>query len=502
MTAAADAERRIPLGGMSLPVHLTMTRTAVAFAAQTASLLSFSEDERRLLELAVEEAFANAVEHFSGPTEGESIDLECCVLSSDLIVSIRERGIPFDPRPGRRYSTEDMDSMDMPGLGTLLMQRAVDSVEFLNHGRSGKETRLVKRLGYGAVPEALAQERKRPRGRQRITVKELLARRATREELPEISRLAWRCYGYTQEAFLYDPEALAEAYDRGSYIPVVGTNPEDGAMFIHGGLKVHDPAVPVAELGLAFTDPGYRCPTGTRRMADAIRAIAREAGHRGTFDCSVTTHTHSQKAMQEYYGSSPCAVMLAIAAQGMHVKELATTTQPKGSVVNHYLPYDRSPDTVHLPRRHQAMAAEIYSWMEMPRTFAESLPRPGAGESDVQLIPLPDELNAAFIVVSSIGARTADEVAQALRQCRAQRLDAVYAFLPLADPGCPWLTEQCETLGLSFAGLMPHIHDGGDRLLMQRMDIDLDLDAIRLYGDRSRRLFAYVTEELARVSGR
>ncbi len=144
------------------------------------------------------------------------------------------------------------------------------------------------------------------------------------------------------------------------------------------------------------------------------------------------------------------------------------------------------------------MIATIYGWIGFERTFAE--PKEPAGESIVSVFPLPEELNTTFIVVHAVGKET--EVAEALRQCRQKRMDAVYAFLPLASPACPQLCEQCEAMGFSFAGIMPHIHDGGDRLLMQYVDIPLNEDAIRMYGDVSRELFSYILKEKSRVENR
>ncbi|BBD09160.1 ATP-binding protein [Desulfovibrio ferrophilus] len=490
---------RIPLGSLSVPVHLIMVRPTVQFTSQISHLLGFSKTDSQLLGMAVEEAFGNAIRHFSGPVEGEAIDVEFCVHENSLVISIRERGIPFTPQQGQRYTPDDLENMDMPGLGTLLMQKAVDSLEFLSHGRKGKETRLIKTIPYGALPQELLEVQPVRRGRDRPTVKNAIVRPATREELPHICQLAWRCYGYTQEAFLYDLEALTEAFDKGTFVPVVAIDPASNQMVWHAGLKIHDPNVPVGEMGLAFIDPAFRCPGATQQMADAVTAMAKKAGHRGTFDCSVTTHTFSQKAMQNCYGSRPCSIMLAITASGMHAKELATSVQPKGSVVNHYRAFDRSPATVYVPERHRTMVSNIYGWLELPREIGTPDTEYPLGESRVSVFPLPDELNVVFIIVHAIGPDTAKEIAEALRQCKRERRDAVYAFLPLGAPASPMLVEECEALGLSFAGVMPHIHDGDDRMLMQRVDIVLDMDTIRVYGEQSKQLFDYIQREQQRV---
>lgn len=231
-------------------------------------------------------------------------------------------------------------------------------------------------------------------------------------------------------------------------------------------------------------------------MAEAAREMARNNGDLGVFDCSVTTHTHSQKAVQEDFGSSPCSMLMGIAAAGMRPKELATANQEKGTTLNHYFPFDRSPAIVHIPERHREMVREIYQWMDMPRIFGEPATGFGGGESAVGVYPLPDELNVAFIVIHALGRDVVEKVAEGLRQCRRERRDAAYIFLPTSDPSAPLLVDACEELGCSFAGVMPHIHGGGDRMLLQRVDIPLDLDAVKVYGDRGRKLFSYIRRGL------
>jgi hypothetical protein len=54
-------------------------------------------------------------------------------------------------------------------------------------------------------------------------------------------------------------------------------------------------------------------------------------------------------------------------------------------------------------------------------------------------------------------------------------------------------------MGFFFAGVMPHIHDGADRILMQYVDIPLDLGAIKVFGDMTPRLYDYIRKEQRRV---
>jgi anti-sigma regulatory factor (Ser/Thr protein kinase)/GNAT superfamily N-acetyltransferase len=494
----AETPVRIFLAKLSLPVRKLMVRTAVECANQVARTLSFDSKETFAVKLAVDEAFSNAVDHFSGSPDDEQVHLEFYVEGDSLVVSIREKGIPFDQSRAERFTPGDLESANKPGLGSLLMLNAMDSVELFVHGRQGKEVRLTKKLRYGAIPADLLGTRPVRRREKRPTVADPEIRLARVEDLSEVCRLAWRCYGFTQEELLYDLEALTRKVESGEFKSVIAVDPESGALIGHEGFKYHDPSVKVPELGLAFVDPAYRSPGLPLKMARFLYDRAIAEGDRGIFDCSVTTHTFSQKAMQEM-GSRPCCLMLGIAASGMQARELATSKQEKGSVMNHYFAIDRSPKTIFIPERHRAMAEDIYRWMEVPREFGHSETRAPEGESSVSVFPLPDELNVAFIVVHAIGKDSEREVSEGLQQCRAERKDAVYLFLPADVPASPFLVDRCEKMGFFLAGVMPHVHGGQDRVLLQFVDIPIDFDAIRIYGDMSRQLKSYVMSEQERV---
>lgn len=59
------------LARLTLPVSKLMVRSAVACAEQVAALLGLDRKAGFGVKVAVDEAFCNAVEHFSGPVDQE-----------------------------------------------------------------------------------------------------------------------------------------------------------------------------------------------------------------------------------------------------------------------------------------------------------------------------------------------------------------------------------------------------------------------------------------------
>lgn len=498
MTTVASTPKLF-LSQLSIPVNRMMIGTAVACAEQVAQILSMDPKENKNLQLAVEEAVGNAVHHFSDiPGQDERIHVEFYIDGDQLIISILDKGIPFNLRNVEKYTPKNLDSMDRPGLGMRLMHKGVDSVELLMHGRAGKEIRLTKNLPHELLPEELRGCSQLKHKKKRESVKNSICRPSNLEDLPDICRLAWKCYGYTQEEFLYDTNALTEKFKTGEFKSIIIIDTDRNIILGHIGLKYHDPAIKVSEAGLGFLDPTYRFPGATKRLGKAAINLSRNHGDMGMFDCSVTTHTFSQKIIQEL-GSSPCGLLLGITAMGMTVKELAVSEQTKGSTVNHYYAFDRSPKTIYIPVQHQKMVKQIYQWMELPREIKDSGEKAVSGESSTDVFNLPDELNVSFIIVNKIGRESVSDVVKAFEECKGNRKDAVYVMLPTDEPSCPYLVGELEKIGFSFSGVMPHIHNGGDRITLQWLNVKLDMDAIRVYGDKTRKVFDYIKSELKRV---
>ena len=77
MTESSQTPVRFFLAQLTLPVRKCMVRAAVECAGQVAEALSLDAREAGGVKLAVDEAFCNAVDHFSGiAREDERIHLE------------------------------------------------------------------------------------------------------------------------------------------------------------------------------------------------------------------------------------------------------------------------------------------------------------------------------------------------------------------------------------------------------------------------------------------
>ncbi len=105
-------------------------------------------DERAVyaLQLAVDEACSNIIEHAYG---GENLgDIECaCVSTGDgLQIYLHDHGRPFQPDKVRGFNPHTpLNRCKTGGAGLFLMRQMMDEVRFEFHPEEGNTCVLVKR---------------------------------------------------------------------------------------------------------------------------------------------------------------------------------------------------------------------------------------------------------------------------------------------------------------------------------------------------------------------
>lgn len=125
-------------------------RTLVAQAAQKAGL---SDKAVYAVQLAVDEACTNIIDHAYGGESEEQIEITCEVTKDNLKISMRDKGRPFD-----------MDSVSSPdlnlplserqvgGLGIHLIRNLMDGINYKSTRETGNTLILTKNLEEVSLP--------------------------------------------------------------------------------------------------------------------------------------------------------------------------------------------------------------------------------------------------------------------------------------------------------------------------------------------------------------
>jgi anti-sigma regulatory factor (Ser/Thr protein kinase) len=115
------------------------------FVCQAAEDAGMNASDSYKVQLAVDEACSNIIEHACDGECGEDIEITSTALDDRLTVMIRDHGEPFDPDTVPMPDL-DADLKDRPigGLGIFLMKRLMDEIRYEILGGAGNVLTLVK----------------------------------------------------------------------------------------------------------------------------------------------------------------------------------------------------------------------------------------------------------------------------------------------------------------------------------------------------------------------
>lgn len=124
---------------------LTKIRDFVRKAARRAGL---DESQVYAVQLAVDEACSNIIEHAYGGEGVGEIQCTCKVNGKGLTVVLRDRGQPFDPGSIPEPLTGNrLEDLAPGGAGLYLMRKMMDEVTFEFSPETGNVLTMTKRKG-------------------------------------------------------------------------------------------------------------------------------------------------------------------------------------------------------------------------------------------------------------------------------------------------------------------------------------------------------------------
>ena len=118
------------------------------FVSAAAAEAGFDDKEIYAVELAVDEACANIIEHaYGGEGNGEIICI-CNDINNSLEIILKDDGKQFDPAgvTPPDFSIE-LEKLQPRGAGLFLIRNMMDDVDFKFSKDLGNELRMVKRKG-------------------------------------------------------------------------------------------------------------------------------------------------------------------------------------------------------------------------------------------------------------------------------------------------------------------------------------------------------------------
>jgi hypothetical protein len=463
------------------PPNLDFTPLVENFVDDAAHRSELTAEQQRNLVQAAREGFTAIVQDALAESR-EPIRLVASCTPADLKLSIFERGLPVDDAFARRD----------PRWSVL--RACVDAAHWRLHGVAGSELQLTVNRSFAEIEPGAASPAEA--AVPLAPPQEYAIRRFQPADAPGVARAFYLTYGYAYDvSAVYVPGRLIELNESGRYISIVAVT-ADGDVVGHYALS-REGDEPIADACGAVVNPAHRGRDLLNRLRDRAETEAVALGLAGYYSEPVTDHPRTQHA-SESFGAKACGITLGEAPRGFIARHLAlsTTTQRQSCMLYVKPLRAREPRTIYPPPHHRAIIGAVYEELGLPIVIAASAPPQGRGRFH-EGITRSDAIGT--IDVETIGEETPQLVCQAARDLRAtSNLGALYAQLPLEDPGTSALCEAMERYGFFFAGVGPWMLGGRDALRLQMPLTPIDLSALVVIGEFGKRLLEYVASERER----
>jgi len=445
----------------------------------------------RQMELVVEELITNILKFEYLPGQQEQVELHLACELQEIVLTIRFKGIPFDIeflRQCERVHLEDIVSGEARGIGLHLVRHFCDELKYSNLGRQGQQIVIRRRFSEEKLHDAPVEHVES----SDLTPKPIktLIRRMLPKEAAAVSKLAYIAYDYSYvHEHIYDPEQVRLLNESNQLISYLVINQDNDEIIGHSAL-IPDSASGMDELGVAFVNPVYRGSGCLNQLGERLLEVAAERQRVGVFAFAVASHPYSQRTASKF-GMREVALMVsrgaplamtAIAGRKVARETIFSMVKLSGSSRR---------GVYHLPPQHREMLDEICGNLGIAATFGESsdvidLPEQGALKQEV------DHLQAGHIHLLAYGRDTLLQVRRIVRGWCLDRLETIYIYLPLEQPGTSCLTSSFEELGFFFSGLQLG-QAGADQLVLQYLNNQrYDYSALKAATSFGQKMIDYV----------
>ncbi len=477
---------------LTVPASLEYLHVVLAFVRETAFSFTLQGKDTDLLVLAVEESVTNVIHHGLADNPEEQYSVVCRSLPASMEVVIKEKGMPFQIESVPEYQPEQVkENGDTTGLGMYLLRQAVDQVKFINLGRGGKETVLIKHLPHKRI-DTLISKQDSGEKTESLPVGTWHIRGFRETDALEISRCAWQAYGYSYEPYIYYPDMITRMNQEGKLHSLTAVD-ENEQLLGHIGLKLYHQQDPIAECGVAFVNPSARKLGVFSALFTQSLQLGRDLGLYGLYERAVTSHPLSQKKGIDL-GFWPTGIFLGLFPTDVDFKQLTGKISQKESGLLLYIDLNKGGErTVFPPIHHKKIIQQLLAPLGTV-TIATPTDKTSQVPPDISMETSKMEVfNSVDILCFATTAVSAADIHSQLHKYCMEHVDVLYLHLNLEDEGTPNLVDQCEDMGFFFSGVLPYGLRGRHCLILQYCNnLALSYEAIQLYSPAAQTLKKYI----------
>ncbi|WP_430613431.1 GNAT family N-acetyltransferase [Flavobacterium sp. JP2137] len=461
-----------PLIELKLPNRLELLPSVMVFIRDLIEKHPFTAAQCQHIEMAVEEALANVIQHAFTVAENAHFTVQYTVKAYGIELAIVDQGTPYEHR-----IPEAMYNDSYSGLGQYVIGKLLDKVAFENLGKGGKKMTLTHYFTQPLTelppqPLAVASDTE-------LASEVVYSFRAFKpDDAVDISRCAYESYGYTYAyEHLYFPERIRLLNESGELISFVAVT-QSGEVVGHVGLVPFDADTSICEVGLAMTKQQHRGGAVFSRLMDKAFTAAQNAGFTALFGQCITAHTYSQSYPLRL-GMLPTALMPAYAPDDISFKKIQESKQTRTGVLIVTSVFNSTARANYVPQRYVAFLSDRYRDLGTARTliFQQSSAE-GLSAATAYSFSIYPHLKMAKVSFSHCGAELQTHIEGLLQRARKERLEVLELFVDLTQKSAPLLIDTAEQGGFKLVGILPGGVKSDFAILVYLNGIDAHLEQI------------------------
>lgn len=414
----------------------------------------------------VEESLSQVIEHGYPGRPDEMFDVDIATDGLDLIVTVTDKGVPYD-----------YDSLERTGDGGIsvrLLKGFADGASLICMGAEGRKQVLKKHLTsvpdfQRSVPCLRGSEGAGEYGPDDFDCHPL-----RREEAIEVAQCIYDEFGYTYpHEMVYHPDGFFKATEQGNCISFVATAPNGevaGHVALVGTPSLHG----TMELCMGIVRRKYRKCSIMNKLTDMMMAKAREIGLASVNAMPVIYHVFTQKVCNKQ-GMGPYGFSF-----NRLNEDLSTSYDQglRGSLGWAGITLRDTRRTIYVRPEASAIAEYVVSAGGLDRSIV-TVPEDVLLEGSTEISTETDaRMNFVRIVVDRTGEDIRNRVAGMERFLRDQRCEVVEILISVNDERSVRAYDEAVRLGFFCTGLFAGCEDR-DYLMMERtMHSSIDFDKI------------------------
>lgn len=421
------------------------------------------------------------------------------VLRELLVEAGVDQGVADAVRPDAPLLRQGVDSLDFPAFSLAVESRfdlAIDERDSLSL-RTLDDFAEYIRQRLTQTPQVSPVERIRRDWREIEPDSKYTVGPIKPGDGQGIAQLFYSVYGdrYPVEDY-YVPESIESLNAEGALLTVVARL-ESGAVAGQGAYyQSSPPNKALFEFGQLLIAPEYRNSLMVAKIVREMDRLSRTMTQaQGFFGEAVCTHLVTQKLVDKQ-GYAECGLEVSLMPAGAYEKEGAGA-QRVSCLLGARVDRDRRMP-LHLPECYRQEMELILRGFTLDREISFSaMDAPVETESSFDSRTF-DFASVERVQVTTVGSDFPEVVRTLDKGARSRNLAVIQVFVNAGGPGSVFAVEALRVQGFILGGLVP-LWFGPDGLLMQKLYVEPEFDAINLFSDRSRALLASIRADWDRA---